>query len=277
MSTYAIGDLQGCYSELQDLLDKINFDEINDQLWFVGDIVNRGPNSLACLRFVKSLGTKAKTVLGNHDLHLLAVANKVRKPHRKDSFDEILNAKDSEELLDWIKHQALLVTDTDLNFTMIHAGLPPQWTLEQAKELAQETESLLQSKKFNDFINNMYGDQPDSWSKKLKDDDRHRFIINCFTRIRYIDKNGKLDMKETCAPGKQNKSLTPWYKIPDRKTKQDKIIFGHWSTVHLGNENNFKQYNVYPLDTGCLWGGELTAMRLEDEKLFSVPSKQPKI
>ncbi len=276
MSTYAIGDLQGCYSELQDLLDKINFDETNDQLWFVGDIVNRGPESLACLRFVKSLGTNAKTALGNHDLHLLAIANKVRKPHRKDTFDEILNAEDSKELFDWIRQQPLLVTNTDLNFTMVHAGLPPQWTLEQAKQLAQETESLLQSKQFDDFIHNMYGDQPDTWSDTLKDDDRHRFIINAFTRIRYLDKNGKLDIKENGAPGTQPKSLTPWYAIPERKTKKDKIIFGHWSTVHLGNENNFKQYNVYPLDTGCLWGGELTAMRLQDEKLFSVPSQQEK-
>jgi bis(5'-nucleosyl)-tetraphosphatase (symmetrical) len=276
MSTYAIGDLQGCYSELQDLLNKINFDEIDDQLWFVGDIVNRGPESLACLSFVKSLGTNAKTVLGNHDLHLLAIANKVHKPHRKDTFDEILSADNSEELLDWIKHQPLLVTDPDLNFTMIHAGLPPQWTVEQTKELAKETESLLQSKKFNNFIHNMYGDQPDTWSDKLKDDDRHRYIINCFTRIRYCDANGKLNLKEKAPPGSQDESLTAWYAIPERKTKKDKLIFGHWSTVHLGNEHNFKQYNVYPLDTGCLWGGKLTAMRLEDEKLFSVPSRQPK-
>jgi bis(5'-nucleosyl)-tetraphosphatase (symmetrical) len=276
MSTYAIGDLQGCYSELQDLLDKINFDETNDQLWFVGDLINRGPDSLACLRFVKSLGSNAKTVLGNHDLHLLAVANKVRKPHRKDTFDEILDAKDSKKIFDWIRQQPLLVNNPELNYTMVHAGLPPQWTLEQAKELAKETESLLQSKQFDDFIQNMYGDQPDTWSKKLKDDDRHRFIINAFTRTRYLDKDNKLDMKETCAPGKQNKSLIPWYSISDRKTKKDKIVFGHWSTVLLGNEKNFKKYNVYPLDTGCLWGGELTAMRLEDEKLFSVPSRQPK-
>lgn len=276
MSTYAIGDLQGCYSELQNLLDKINFDEANDQLWFVGDLVNRGPDSLACLRFIKSLGTNAKTVLGNHDLHLLAIANKVRKPHRIDTFDETLNAKDSNELLDWIKQQPLLVNNAELDYTMIHAGLPPQWTLEQAIELAQETEALLKSDQFDNFIHNMYGDQPDTWSKKLKDDDRHRFIINCLTRARYIDKENKINLKETCAPGNQNKSLTPWYSIPERKTKKEKIIFGHWSTVHLGNEHNFKQYNVYPLDTGCLWGGTLTAMRLEDEKLFSVPSQQPK-
>lgn len=278
MSTYAIGDLQGCYAELQNLLDKINFDETNDQLWFAGDLVNRGPESLKCLRFVKSLGKNAKTVLGNHDLHLLAIANKVRNPHRKDTVDEILNADDSKKLLKWLRKQPLLVSDDELNYTMIHAGLPPQWSREQAKELAQETEALLQDKqRFNDFINNMYGDQPDTWSKNLKDNDRYRFIINCFTRIRYIEKDGKLNLKENGAPGTQPKSLIPWYALPERKTKKEKIIFGHWSTVHLGNEKDFNKYNVYPLDTGCLWGGELTAMRLEDEKLFSVPSQQPKI
>lgn len=276
MSTYAIGDLQGCYAELQNLLNEINFDETNDQLWFVGDLVNRGPESLACLRFVKSLGTNAKTVLGNHDLHLLAIANKVRKPHRNDTVDEILNADDSEELLKWLKQQPLLVSDVDLKWTMIHAGLPPQWTLEQTKELAQETEALLRNKQFNDFIHNMYGNQPETWTDTLKDDDRYRFIINCFTRIRYIEKDGKLNLKENGAPGAQPKSLIPWYAMPERKTKKQKIIFGHWSTVHLGNEKDFKKYNVYPLDTGCLWDGELTAMRLEDEKLFSVPSQQPK-
>lgn len=277
MSTYAIGDLQGCYSELQDLLNKINFDETNDQLWFVGDLVNRGPVSLQTLCFVKSLGNSAKVTLGNHDLHLLAVANNVRKPHRKDTLDEILNANDSDELLEWVRHQSLLVNDPELNFTMVHAGLPPQWSMGQAKELAQETELFLQSDQFSDFINHMYGDKPDIWSDTLKDDDRHRFIINAFTRIRYIDKNGKLNIKESGAPGTQDESLTPWYALRSRKTINDKIIFGHWSTVHLGNEKNFKQYNVYPLDTGCLWGGSLTAMRLEDEKIFSVPSRQPKI
>ena len=276
MSTYAIGDLQGCYAEFQDLLNEINFDESKDTLWFVGDLVNRGPESLKCLRFVKSLGKNAKTVLGNHDLHLLAIANNVRKPHREDTFDEILNADDANELLDWIRHLPLLVYDEALNFTMIHAGLPPQWSLKKARKLAKETESLLQSEQFNDFIHNMYGNQPDLWSKTLTGNDRHRFIINCFTRIRYLEKTGKLNLKENNAPGTQAKNLMPWYALPNRKSNKDKIIFGHWSTVMLGNEHNFKQYNVYPIDTGCLWGRPLTAMRLEDEKMFSVPSRQPK-
>jgi len=277
MSTYAIGDLQGCHKELIQLLDEINFNNKNDQIWFVGDMVNRGPQSLACLRLIKSLGDSAKVVLGNHDLHLLAVANKVRKPHKKDTVNKIIESKDADDLLSWVTNLPLLVNDPDLDFTMVHAGLPPQWSLYQAIELAQETESLLRSDKFNDFLNYMYGDQPDKWSDSLKDYDRHRFIINCFTRIRYCDANGRLNLKEKGKPGTQTNSLTTWYAISNRKTKNNKILFGHWSTIHLGNEKNFKQYNVYPLDTGCLWGGELTAMRLDDEKLFSVPSIQAKM
>ena len=277
MSTYAIGDLQGCYAELQDLLDKINFDESNDCLWFVGDLINRGPQSLECLQFVKSLGNSAKTVLGNHDLHLLAIANKVRKPHRKDTLDDILNADDADELLNWVRNLPLLVNDSDLNFTMVHAGLPPQWVLAQAIELAQETESLLRSEQFNDFIQHMYGDEPDLWTETLEGYGRHRFIINCLTRMRYCYADGQLNLKAKNAPGKEDEQLIPWYAQADRQTKNNKIVFGHWSTVHLGNENNFSQYNIFPLDTGCLWGGEMTAMRLEDEKLFSVPSQQSKI
>lgn len=277
MSTYAIGDLQGCFVELQDLLDKINFDQTNDQLWFVGDLVNRGPESLACLRFVKSLGDVAKTVLGNHDLHLLAVANGVRKPHRKDTLDEILDAEDKDELLDWVRNLPLLVNDSNLSFTMIHAGLPPKWTLEQAQVLANETETLLRSEQFEDFIQHMYGDNPDKWSKSLAGYDRHRFIINCLTRMRYCYKDGQLNLAAKNAPGKEDKKLKPWYTLEDRQSKKNKVVFGHWSTVHLGNEKDFNQYNVYPLDTGCLWGGEMTAMRLEDEKIFSVPSRQARI
>lgn len=277
MSTYAIGDLQGCYAELQDLLDKINFDQTNDQLWFVGDLINRGPESLACLRFVKALGDTARTVLGNHDLHLLAVANGVRKPHRKDTLDDILNAEDKDELFHWIRNLPLLVNDTDLNFTMVHAGLPPQWSLEQAQTLANETETVLRSEQFEDFIQHMYGDQPDNWTGALVGYDRHRFIINCLTRMRYCYKDGQLDLAAKNAPGKEDKKLKPWYALKDRQTRKDKIVFGHWSTVHLGNEKNFKEYNVYPIDTGCLWGGEMTALRLEDEELFSVPSRQAKI
>ena len=277
MSTYAIGDIQGCYSELHNLLNEINFDEKNDRLWFVGDLVNRGRQSLKTLRFVKSLGVSAEVVLGNHDLHLLATSKKIRPLSKKDTIEEILTADDAEELINWIKTRPLFFSDADLGFTMVHAGIPPQWTLKDAKNLAVECELILQSKKIDDFLNQIYGDKPNIWSESLEGYARQRFIINCFTRIRFCKSNGVLDLDAKVAPGKQERSLIPWYALPNRRTLGDKIIFGHWSTVHLGNEKNFKQYNVYPIDTGCLWGGRLTAMRLEDEKTFSVPSEQPNL
>ena len=276
MSTYAIGDIQGCYSELQNLLNEINFDERRDELWFTGDLVNKGPKSLQTLRFIKALGVNAKITLGNHDLHLLAVAKNIQPLLKKDTIQEILAADDVEELIDWLKSRPLLITDDNLNFTMVHAGLPPQWSLENAKEFAKECELILQSEKINKLLAEMYGDTPNIWVNSLQDYAKQRFIINCFTRIRFCNSDGMLDFDTKVAPGKQNTSLIPWYSLPNRKTKDNKIIFGHWSTVHIGNEKNFKQYNVYPIDTGCLWGGRLTAMRLEDEKVFSVPSEEPK-
>ena len=276
MSAYAIGDVQGCYSELQNLLNEINFDERRDELWFAGDLVNKGPKSLQTLRFIKALGVNAKITLGNHDLHLLAVAKNIQPLLKKDTIQEILAADDVEELIDWLKSRPLLITDDNLNFTMVHAGLPPQWSLENAKEFAKECELILQSEKINKLLAKMYGDTPNIWVNSLQDYAKQRFIINCFTRIRFCNSDGMLDFDTKVAPGKQNTSLIPWYSLPNRKTKDNKIIFGHWSTVHIGNEKNFKQYNVYPIDTGCLWGGRLTAMRLEDEKVFSVPSEQQK-
>ncbi len=277
MSTYAIGDIQGCYSELQKLLNEINFDNKNDQLWFVGDLINRGPKSLQTIRFVKSLGANAKVVLGNHDLHLLAASKNIRPLSKKDTIKEILTADDIDELINWIKSRPLLITDNRLGFTMVHAGLAPQWTLENAKNLAQECEIILKSEKIKDFLSVMYGDKPNIWSKSLEGYDKQRFIINCLTRIRFCNNDGKLNLDIKVAPGMQKKSLVPWYALPNRKTQNEKIIFGHWSTIYLGNEKNFKKYNVYPIDTGCLWGGKLTAIRLEDEKIFSVPSEQAKI
>ncbi len=276
MPTYAIGDVQGCLDELNDVLNEINFDEARDQLWFAGDLVNRGPKSLETLRFVKSLDN-VKTVLGNHELHLLAVANDVRKPHRKDTFDDILDAEDKSELLHWIKQQALLVHENEFNFSLVHAGLPPQWSLKQASDLAKETESLIKSYKFNDFLKTMYGNEPDIWQENLTGFDRYRYIINCFTRLRYCSAEGQLDFSNKGAPGTQSESLIPWYSHPGRKSKENKFLFGHWSTVHLATDKNFRQWNAFPLDKGCLWGGDLMALRLEDEKYFSVPSRQKKI
>ena len=274
MSTYAIGDIQGCYSELQSLLNEINFDQRKDELWLTGDLVNRGPQSLQTLRFIKSLGDNAKVVLGNHDLHLLAAANNIRPLSKKDTIDEVLIADDIDELMSFLNTRPFLISDSNINFTMIHAGLAPQWSLEKAKSLAMECELILQSEKMNDLLLEMYGDTPNTWNDSLNDFARQRFIINCFTRIRFCKNTGEIELNTKVAPGKQSKNLLPWYSLPNRETRDTKIIFGHWSTIHLGNEKKFKKYNVYPLDTGCLWGGQLSAMRLEDEKIFAVPSQQ---
>ena len=276
MATYAIGDLQGCFAELQDLLYEINFDEGNDCLWFAGDIINRGPESLACLMFVKQLGDKARMVLGNHDLHLFGVQQGIRKAHKSDTFDEILAAENSHELIQWLLHQPLLLHEPELDFTLVHAGLPPQWSLIEAMQAADEVKHLLSSQSVHEFLPDMYGNQPDMWSNHLTGHEHFRYVINCFTRMRYVDNEGRLDFSSKKAPGSAGNGLTPWYAHPQRQTRQHKLAFGHWSTVTLGTDKNFSQWNVYPLDTGCLWGGELSALRLEDERWFSVPSRQDK-
>ena len=272
MGTYAFGDLQGCYWELLDLLDKINFDETRDQLWFAGDLVNRGPESLECLRFVKS--HKAISVLGNHDLHLLAIAAGKQSAKKKDTLDDILNAPDKDDLLGWLRTQPLYHQDETLGFSLVHAGLPPQWDLELAKSCAREVEAVLQGVHVDEYFAHMYGDQPDQWSDVLTGWGRLRFITNCFTRIRYCDRKGRLLLDAKEPPGRQPDAYLPWYTHKDRRSKKAKLIFGHWATIHLGEKQNFKAANVYPLDTGCIWGGELTAMRLEDGKYFSVKSRR---
>ncbi|MGI9230002.1 MAG: symmetrical bis(5'-nucleosyl)-tetraphosphatase [Gammaproteobacteria bacterium] len=273
MATYAIGDLQGCYAELQDLLELINFDSHTDRLWFTGDIVNRGPDSLACLRFVQSLGTTAVTVLGNHDLHLLAIAAGHGSKHRKDTLDEILAAPDRDALMAWLSAQPLLVEDPALGFTMVHAGLHPQWDRSLTTELAQEVTAMLANDDTT-FFQSMYGNEPDNWDEHLQGRDRIRFITNCLTRLRYCKRDGRIDMREKNSPDKARPGLIPWFIHPDRKSLNDKIIFGHWSTLRLIPTQDYAALNVYPLDGGCLWGGTLIALRLEDEQQFSVPSRQ---
>jgi bis(5'-nucleosyl)-tetraphosphatase (symmetrical) len=274
MSTYAIGDVQGCFRELQDLLRKIHFNPSQDKLWFSGDLVNRGPESLATLRFVRDLD--AITVLGNHDLHLLAISEGIDKHGRKDTLDEILNADDSDELLHWLRHRPLLHHDPDTGYVMVHAGLPPQWDLRQACELAAEVEQVLASKHYGDLLDHMYGNTPDVWSDDLRGKDRYRFIINAFTRIRFCDRDGAMDFHQKGPPGSAPASLQPWFTLDSRKTRNNTILFGHWAAIYAGNISDFHKYRVYPLDTGCVWGDKLTAMRLEDGKLFQVPSRQPK-
>ncbi|NOT84997.1 MAG: symmetrical bis(5'-nucleosyl)-tetraphosphatase [Methylococcaceae bacterium] len=264
MSVYAIGDLQGCYEELLRLLDVISFDQTQDQLWFAGDLVNRGPNSLETLRFVKSLGNSAVVVLGNHDLHLLAAFCQEKKSEKKNSLHQVLEAPDCDELMHWLRHRPLF--HYQLGFCMVHAGLPPQWDFAKTVKMARKAEAVLRGAGYRDFLKQMYGDKPNRWSAKLKGTGQIRFSINCFTRMRYCDKDGSLDFDCSGAPGTQPKHLIPWFQMPERKSAAMKIIFGHWSALGY-----YAGDNCYGIDTGCLWGGQLTALKLGDSvERFSI-------
>ena len=255
MAVYAIGDVQGCYDELQALLEQIGFDTHKDKLWFAGDLVNRGPKSLEALRFLHHLN--AVTVLGNHDLHLLASAHIPKYRKHRDTLHQIIHAEDGPQLLDWLRHQPLLHHDNNTGYTMIHAGLPPQWNLQTAQQCATEVEQVLRGPDYKDFLETMYGNHPNLWSESLRGHDRLRFITNCLTRLRYCDANGRLALEHKGAPGTQPRHLRPWFEWP-RKSADMNILFGHWSTLGAYDGNG-----VHALDTGCLWGGALTAMRLD--------------
>lgn len=257
MATYAIGDVQGCYDELIKLLDAISFDPGSDRLWFTGDLVNRGPKSLATLRFVKSLGDTAVTVLGNHDLHLLAASCDASPVNRKDTFQDVLEAPDREELIDWLRRRPLF--HHDQSYCLLHAGLPPQWNFKTTQKMAAAVEKVLRSEEYRHLLHHMYGNKPDHWSPRLRGIGRLRFILNCFTRMRYCTADGRLDLEPSGPPGSQPEGLMPWFLAPDRKNADMRILFGHWSS--LGYCQNA---NCYGLDTGCVWGGQLTALKLSD-------------
>ena len=266
MAIYAIGDVQGCYEELQRLLEKLCFDPAVDRLWFTGDLVNRGPRSLETLGFIRSLGAAATTVLGNHDLHLLAVAQGVSRTKHRDTFGDVLGAPDRDELLDWLRRQPLLHGEG--GFYLIHAGLPPQWSIEDAARHADEVRACLTGGDYPEFFRRMYGDKPDLWSESLDYWDRLRFTTNCLTRMRYCERDGRVDFKHKGAPGGQAAKLLPWFAVPGRRSAGANIVFGHWSTLGFHARDG-----VYCLDTGCLWGGELTALRLDGEpRRVGVPS-----
>ncbi len=261
MAVYAIGDIQGCLDELHQLLERIHFDPLHDQLWFAGDLVNRGPKSLETLQFVRSLGDRAITVLGNHDLHLLALAEgDKRYSHKFDTLLPILESPERDELLHWLRHRPLLHHDAALGYTLIHAGLPPQWSIDKAQQHAQELERILQGDSFRDFLKVMYGNEPNHWNESLKGSDRLRFITNCLSRLRFCTTEGTLELKNKGEIGSQPKELLPWFQVPNRASREDRILFGHWSTLQVRSENN-----VYALDTGCLWGGELSALQIDVE------------
>lgn len=262
MPIYAIGDLQGCHAELERLLDRLAFDPSVDRLWFAGDLVNRGPESLAVLRRVRALGDSATVVLGNHDLHLLAVAAGNAKHSKKSTLGAILHAPDRDELLDWLRRRPMLHYDPDLGLTLVHAGLPPQWDLAQALACARELETVLRSDDYAEFMHAMYGNEPVRWSPDLRGIERLRFITNVLTRLRFCTPDGTLALKEKGEIGSQSPGLLPWFRVPGRRTHADRIVFGHWSALGYWSGEN-----VWAIDSGCLWGGALTALRLDCEPL----------
>lgn len=264
MATYALGDIQGCYEELRRLLDRLDFDPQRDKLWFVGDLVNRGPDSLKVLRFVKSLGERAVTVLGNHDLHLLALASGQCGDRDRESLAEVLTAPDRDELLHWLRHRPLMHRDPRKDFALIHAGLAPQWDLATALACAGEVEAALRDPAYPELLGAMYGDEPRLWSPSLRGMARLRFIVNCFTRLRYCDLDGGLMLREKGPIGAQSPLALPWFRVPGRRTGGDRILFGHWSTLGY-----YAAENVWALDSGCLWGGRLTAIRVRRKKSMS--------
>ena len=272
MAVWAIGDLQGCYGVTQRLLEKIRFDPAQDRLWFCGDLVNRGGESLETLRLVHSLREHSVVVLGNHDLSLLAISERTADDQRKVNQDlqRILFADDRDTLIDWLRHRPLLHSDRALGWMMIHAGLAPKWTTGHAEKHAQEIERRLRSDGRRKLLRNMYGDYP-AWSPALRGVERERAIINIFTRMRYCSTRGRIAFNEKGAPGTQVSGLYPWYEVPGRVERDLKIVCGHWSTLGL-----FIGHGVHAIDTGAVWGGKLSALQLDTDelRLVQVPGRE---
>ncbi len=272
MAIYAIGDIQGCYDSLQRLLESIDFSPEDDQIWLVGDLVNRGKKSLKTLRFIKILGDSAITVLGNHDISLIAMHYGVLSP--SSSLKKLLKSKHREELIDWLRHQPFLHVDEDLGFCMAHAGISPQWDLSEAKKYAKEIEIPLQSSNAAQWLQEVYGNKPALWSDKLTGYERHRYILNAFTRMRYCNnRNGSLNFKLKRPPKLKkikNAKQVPWFLWPGRKPLPMRVLFGHWSSLGY-----YQDDNVIGLDTGCVWGGQLSAARLDVKapQIVSQPCK----
>jgi len=267
MATYAIGDVQGCHSALQRLLDALGFDRARDRLWFVGDLVNRGPDSLATLRLVKGLGDAAVTVLGNHDFHLLAVATGHADKHRSDTLDQVLAAADCEALLTWLRLRPILHVEG--SWAMVHAGLLPQWSVARAQMLAQEVETELRGANWRDFLAKLYGNKPDAWSETLRGADRLRVIVNAMARMRFCTADGTIELRTKGETAKAPPGFFPWFDAPGRASRDHTLVCGHWSTLGLK-----LRPDLLALDSGCVWGGSLSAVRLEDRKLFQVPCER---
>ena len=272
MAIYAIGDIQGCYDPFRNLLDEIQFDPDQDQLWLTGDLVNRGPKSLKTLRFVQSLGDSVVTVLGNHDLHLLALAEgKVDGARRFATLQKTLRAPDLEELTDWLRHRPLAHFDKSMNTLLVHAGTHPGWTARQTVALAREVESVLQSDNYPVLLAKMYGNTPTTWSDKHTGYKRLRFIINCLTRMRMLTAKGRLNFSHAgSAYLSASRKLQPWFAQANRAAEDTRIVFGHWSALGL-----VVLPNLVSLDTGCVWGRQLTAVRLDKKtpRVIQVPGQ----
>ncbi len=274
MATYAIGDIQGCYDQLMRLLDKVNFDPTRDRLWSVGDIINRGPKSLETLRILKALGSAFTMVLGNHDLHFVAMATGAQKHGKKDTLRAILDDPDCLGFCDWLKRKPMIHSEKldtengEETFLMVHAGIAPGWTFKQARGYAAEVEDILQSEKCSRFLNKMYGDEPDIWHEGLTGMERLRVITNYLTRVRFCNGETQLNLAIKTGPKTAPPGFKPWYEYQQLKPNRY-IVFGHWAT--LEGETNWP--NVFALDTGCVWGRTLTALRLEDKQRYSVPFK----
>jgi bis(5'-nucleosyl)-tetraphosphatase (symmetrical) len=268
LATYAIGDLQGCYEPLEELLDSLRFDPSSDKLWFVGDLVNRGPSSLECLRFVRALGERAVCVLGNHDLHLICIAEGLEKPRRRDTLDRVLDAPDRDELLEWLRHRPLLHVEGGM--VLVHAGLVASWTVPRARALASEVESCLRGANYRAFLKHLYGDRPDRWDDTLEGFDRLRVVVNAMTRLRVCSPSGAMALAFKGEPGDVVGDLTPWFDMPGRRSRDHAIVCGHWSALGLS-----LRPDLLALDSGCVWGRALTAVRLEDRQVFAVPCDPP--
>ena len=268
MSHYVVGDIQGCYAEFAQMLDLIAFERTRDRLWLVGDLVNRGPDSLSVLRAVKALGPAATMVLGNHDLHLLIVAAGHRVAHLRDTLAPILDAPDRDELLDWLRRQPLVVREGDL--LMVHAGLLPSWTPDLAVALSREVEAALASPDHDEFLRHLYGDEPSRWDEGLSGFDRLRVIVNACTRMRFCSADDAMEFQEKRGPEYPPPGYAPWFAHSGRRSSGVRVLCGHWSTLDL-----MFAPNVMMLDSGCLWGGTLTSVRLDDGRVFQVPSRAP--
>lgn len=270
MATYAIGDLQGCLDPLKCLLDYLDFSPEADQLWFVGDLVNRGPQSLEVLRFVRGLGDAAVTVLGNHDLHLVMQAHGFGKANKEDTLAPILKAKDRDELIDWLRSLPLFHVAGE--WAMVHAGLLPAWDVVQAQALSDEVSAALTAPDHKDFLANMWGSEPNGWRDDLAGWDRLRVVVNAMTRMRFVTTDGRMEFRAPGAKGPPERGpadCVPWFDAPGRRSADHRVVCGHWSALGFRQTNN-----LLALDTGCLWGGSLTAVRLEDRRIFQMPCGQ---